>query len=237
MKVRLQKHLAEAGIASRRASEQYIVAGRVAVNGEIIRELGTSIDPGADRVTVDGRALRPQRKLYLALNKPPRCLCTCRDPQGRKTCADLLPKEWDHLYPVGRLDWASEGLIFLTNDGQFCLKLSHPRYGVRKKYLVTLTGRLEPEHLKRMTRGVLDEGERLKADKARLVDQNNTRSLVELELTEGKNREVRRLLMALGLTVERLQRIQIGPIKLGELPKGKWRTLTEPEIKTLLPKV
>jgi 23S rRNA pseudouridine2605 synthase len=170
----------------------------------------------------------------VALHKPAGFLCTRQDPLQRPTIADLLPKEWSHLAHVGRLDRDSEGLIFLTNDGAFALRLTHPRYGARKVYRVTTLGRLEPSFMHKLTEGIEDCGEMLKAQRARFVSANNTQSVLELELTEGKNREVRRLLAALGLEVVRLQRVQIGRIKLGELPRGKWRTLTEPEIKSLL---
>lgn len=235
--VRLQKFLADAGIASRRAGEQLILAGRVTVNGQVVRELGTKVHPASAKVTVDGQPARPRRKLYVALHKPPGFVCTSRDPERRRTIGDLLPREWQHIHSVGRLDQDSEGLIFLTNDGQFSLQLTHPRYGVRKIYHVTVLGRVERTLLERMTRGILDAGETLKAEEARLLSASNSRSVVELELTEGKNREIRRLFSALGLTISRLQRIRIGPIKLGELPAGKWRTLTGPEIKSLLPKI
>ena len=232
--MRLQKYLAEAGVASRRASEQIILAGRVTVNDQVIRKLGTRVEPGRDRVAVDGQTLKAKRKLYLALHKPPGYLCTRRDPFERQTITGLLPKEWQHVSSVGRLDRDSEGLILLTNDGEFALRMTHPRYGVRKIYRATVDGRIEPPTLARLLEGINDAGELLKADKARLVSSNNTRSVVELELTEGKNREVRRLLEVVGFPVVRLQRTQIGRIKLGELPAGKWRTLTEPEIKSLL---
>jgi 23S rRNA pseudouridine2605 synthase len=232
--VRLQKILAEAGVASRRASEQLILDGRVAVNGEIMRQLGAKVDPARDRVTVDGQAVRAKRKLYVALHKPRGCVCSRKDEFNRPTIYELLPKEWDSLYSAGRLDYDTEGLIFLTNDGQLALRLTHPRYEVRKKYAVTVAGRVEPETLGRFTRGVFLEGEKLKAEKATLISASVSRSAVELELTEGKNREVRRLFESQGLTVKRLRRIQIGKIKLGELKPGKWRTLTEPEIKSLL---
>ena len=235
--VRLQKFLADAGVASRRASEQIIVAGRVSVNGQPARELGMKVDPAHDRVTVDGAPIKPKRKLYVAVNKPRGYLCSRHDSLQRRTVGDLLPKEWINLYSVGRLDYESEGLIFLTNDGQFSLQLTHPRYGVRKKYLATVEGHVEPEMLRHLTQGVAHEGEKLKAEKARLLSAKGSHSLVELVLAEGKNREVRRLFESLGLTVSRLQRIQIGPIKLGDLPVGKWRTLTEPEIKSLLAKL
>ncbi|HWF17697.1 MAG TPA: pseudouridine synthase [Verrucomicrobiae bacterium] len=232
--VRLQKFLAEAGIASRRASEKIILEGRVSVNGRTVNELGGKVDPVHDQVAVDGRMVRAKRKLYVALNKPSGYICTRLDERERRTIGSLLPKEWGNLYSVGRLDAESEGLIFLTNDGEFSLRLTHPRYGVRKKYIATVTGRVQPEMLGRITRGVSHEGEMLKAEKARLLSANNSNSVVELELAEGKNREVRRLFESQGLEVNRLVRTQIGKIKLGELPGGKWRTLTETEIKSLL---
>lgn len=232
--VRLQKFLAEAGVASRRASEEIIQSGRVCVNGAVIRQLGTKVDPAHDRVTVDDKPVRARRKLYVALHKPPGCVCSRKDEAGRGTVYEFLPKEWRNLYPVGRLDYATEGLLFLTNDGEFALRLTHPRYGVRKRYLATAEGRLDRTVLEQFTRGIWHEGERLKAERAWLLASSNARSVVELELAEGKNREVRRLFESQGLRVERLVRMQIGKVKLGELPAGKWRTLTEPEIKTLL---
>jgi len=232
--MRLQKYLAESGVASRRASEEVILAGRVSVNGQIVQTLGTKIRPGEDRIEVDGQPIRARRKLYIALNKPPGFLCTRKDPLERQTVADLLPREWQHLSSVGRLDRDSEGLLFLTNDGQFSLHLTHPRYGIRKVYRATVEGRVEPSMLRKFLAGIEDAGETLKAERTRLISANNSHSVVELELAEGRNREVRRLFASQELNVIRLQRIQIGRIKLGELPPGKWRSLTEPEIKSLL---
>jgi 23S rRNA pseudouridine2605 synthase len=235
--VRLQKFLAEAGVASRRAGERLIVEGRVEVNGQTVDELGAKVDPSRDRVLVDGRAVKVRRKLYLAINKPKGYICTRSDPEKRRIITDLLPLEWRNLYPVGRLDHDTEGLIFLTNDGDFALHLTHPRYGTRKIYEATVEGRVEPKQLSRLRAGIVDDGERLKASRARLLSANNTRTVVEVELTEGKNREIRRMFKALGFEVSKLTRTQIGRIKLGELPSGKWRTLTEPEIKSLLLKL
>ena len=232
--VRLQKFLADAGVASRRAGEQIILAGRVAVNGQAVAELGTRIDPVHDKVAVDGKPVRAKRKLYVAVNKPPGLVCSRQDEFERPTIYGLLPKEWGHLHSVGRLDYHSEGLIFLTNDGEFSLHLTHPRYGVRKKYVATVEGRVAAEMLGQFTQGVWYQGEQLKAEKARLVSASQTQSVVELELAQGKYREVRRLFESQRLTVQRLQRVQIGKIKLGELRLGKWRTLTEPEIKSLM---
>ena len=232
--VRLQKFLAEAGVASRRASEQIILAGRVAVNGETVCKLGAKVDAERDRVTVDGDAIRPKRRLYVALHKPRGCVCSRKDEHHRPTIYELLPREWTSLYSVGRLDYNTEGLIFLTNDGEFSLRLTHPRYGVRKKYTATVERRVEADALAQFTRGVWDSGEKLKAENARLISASQSQSIVELELAEGKNREVRRLFESQGLAVKRLVRTQIGKIKLGELRSGKWRTLTEPEIQSLL---
>jgi 23S rRNA pseudouridine2605 synthase len=234
MEIRLQKFLADAGVASRRASEQIILAGRVTINGKVVKELGTKVNPDKDHVSVDGRALKPKRKLYLAVHKPKGYICSRNDPEGRPSVDELLPLEWNNLYSVGRLDFNSEGLIFYTNDGDFALKLTHPRYGVRKKYRVTLTGQVTPEIAANLTKGVMHEGDLLKAEQVRILRAAQGHSLVELTLREGKNREVRRLFETQALTVDKLQRTQIGPIKLGELPKGKWRALTGAEIKSLL---
>ena len=228
--VRLQKFVADAGVASRRAAEQIILEGRVTVNGQAVRLLGTKVDPAHDHVSVDGRQIRERRKLYIALHKPAGCVCSHKDELGRQTVYEFLPAEWRIASTVGRLDFNSEGLIFLTNDGQFALRLTHPRYGVRKKYVATVDGIVEQEMLNRFVRGIFHAGEKLKAESARQVSKN----VVELELNEGKNREVRRLFESQGLAVRRLQRTQIGKIKLGELKPGRWRALTDTEIKTLL---
>ncbi len=232
--MRLQKFLAESGVASRRASEAIILEGRVSINGRVVRTLGTKIEPGHDRIELDGQPLKTRRKIYIAVNKPPGFLCTRKDPLNRNTVFDLLPPEWAHLVSVGRLDRDSEGLLFLTNDGDFVLHLTHPRYGVRKIYQAAVEGKVHPPMLKRFTQGIEDDGEILKAEKARTISATNSKSVVELELAEGRNREVRRLFASQELNVIKLQRIQIGRIKLGELPVGKWRTLTDTEIKSLL---
>src|SRR3954463_9243422 len=184
MEIRLQKFLADAGVASRRASEGYISQGRVTVNGKVVKELGTKIDPDADHVSVDGHPLKAKRKLYLAVHKPKGCICSRNDPEGRPSVNDLLPKEWSNLYSVGRLDFNSEGLIFYTNDGDFSLKLTHPRYGVRKKYRVSLTGQVTPEIAAALTKGVYHEGDMLKAEQVRILKAAQGHSVVELTLHE-----------------------------------------------------
>jgi pseudouridine synthase len=232
--VRLQKFLAEAGVASRRASEGFIRQGRVSVNGKTITELGTKVDPLHDKIAVDGKPMRQKRKLYIALNKPRGFMCTKAADDDRPKVGELLPAEWTDLVTVGRLDYDSEGLLFLTNDGDFCLKLTHPRYGVRKVYIAKVDGKVEPPTLRKLTEGILHDGETLKAQRATIIRAGKNGSIVELELSEGKNREIRRLFESQNIRVLRLQRTQIGRIKLGELPEGKWRALTEPEIKSLL---
>lgn len=234
MLVRLQKLLADAGVASRRASEKIIVDGRVSVNGKTVKKLGSRVDPAQDDVTVDGTAITPRRKLYVALHKPGGYVCSRHDPLKRPSVHNLLPKEWENLYTVGRLDFESEGLIFLTNDGEFSLRLTHPRFGIRKKYLVEVEGRVEPGTIALFVRGVAHKGETLRVQKGQILKANASRSLIELELSEGKNREVRRLFESQDLKVIGLCRLQIGPIKLGELPSGRWRVLTPIEVKSLV---
>lgn len=234
MSVRLQKYLAEAGVASRRASEQIILTARVSVNGKVVTELGTKVDPARDQIMVDGKLVRSRKKVYLALHKPVGCVCSRQDERGRPTIYELIPGEWSNAQSVGRLDYDTEGLLLLTNDGELSLRLTHPRYGVKKLYQVTVEGRVELDQLEAFTHGIPDDGQVLRAQRARIVESTKSRSVIELELAEGKNREVRRMCAAVGLMVERLVRTQVGKIKLGELRKGRWRTLTETEIKTLL---
>lgn len=228
--VRLQKLIAEAGLASRRAAERLILDGRVWVNGAPVVEMGAKVDPVIDLVTLDGQPVRPRRRMTVALNKPRGYVCShARQTPKQKIVGDLLPAEWQDLYPVGRLDRDSEGLLLLTNDGEFCLRLTHPRYGITKHYLATVAGKVDPSVLARLRAGVRDAGDHLRAQRARIVSANASHSVVHLELTEGKQHEVRRLFAALGFEVERLQRTQIGPLKLGELRSGHWRVLTAPE--------
>jgi len=234
MLVRLQKFLADAGVASRRAAETIIEEGRVSVNGQIVATLGSKIDPERDAIKFDGRLLKPKRKLYIALNKPVRCICSRNDPESRHSIMDLLPKEWSNLHSVGRLDFKSEGLIFLTNDGDFSLRLTHPRYGVAKKYWIWIKGSLDGEAIRTLKKGIYQDGEILKAEEVRIKKETAAGTVVELVLKGGKNREIRRMFEAMSIEVERLLRVQIGSIRLGELPSGKWRTLTAVEIKSLM---
>ncbi|MCW5558532.1 MAG: rRNA pseudouridine synthase, partial [Verrucomicrobiae bacterium] len=176
----MQKFLADAGVASRREAEKLILDGQVAINGHVVRALGTKVVPGADTVTVDGRPARPRRKLYVALNKPPGYLCSRRDPNARRFVAELLPREWAHLFTVGRLDRDSEGLLLLTNDGEFSLRLTHPRYGVTKRYHAWVAGRVLPAEVAPFTRGLEHDGETLRAERVQILEANNSHSTVEL---------------------------------------------------------
>lgn len=229
----MQKFLSEAGVASRRAAEKLIAAGGVAVNGEVVTRMGSKVDPERDIVAVGGEVVRPKRKLHVALNKPVGVVCSRQDEHDRSVVTDLLPADWGEIYPVGRLDRDTEGLLLLTNDGDFCLHLTHPRFRVRKHYLARVIGRVVERELGWLLHGVQHQGETLRAAAARLVSANGSHSLVELELEEGRNREVRRMFEVLGHEMENLQRTQIGPIKLGELKLGRWRVLTDVEVSSL----
>lgn len=232
--MRLQKVLAAAGVASRRAGEVLIRAGRVSVNGGIVTQLGTQADPDHDEIRVDGAVIHVRQRLHVLLHKPAGYLCSRQPAETRPQVGDLLPREWANLFTVGRLDRDSEGLLILTNDGDFCLRLTHPRFGVPKTYQVRVVGRATPAVVHRLRKGLVDAGERLRAEDARLLSANASHSTLEITLREGKNREIRRMLESQGLQVDCLVRIQIGPVKLGELPRGKYRVLQETEVRALL---
>lgn len=232
--VRLQKYLAEAGVASRRSSETLILEGRVTVDGRPVRLLGSKVAPGTSEVRVDGVPVRPKRRLYLAMHKPPGYVCSRREQGTHPVVMELLPEEWQGVYPVGRLDRASEGLLLLTNDGEFALRIAHPRHGVRKTYLAVVSGRVTEPMVAALVRGVRHQGALLRAENVEVLTANNARSRVRLGLREGKNREIRRMFEVLGLRVERLVREQIGGLRLGELPSGRWRFLNAGEVSALL---
>ncbi|MGH7660207.1 MAG: pseudouridine synthase [Vulcanimicrobiaceae bacterium] len=234
--MRLQRYLAQAGVASRRASEALIVAGRVAINGKIARELGTRVEAG-DRVELDGRSLHPERREIVALNKPVGVVTTMRDPEGRKTVADLLRElrspAAPRLVPVGRLDYDTSGLLLLTNDGDLAFALTHPRFGVEKVYRVTLRGRLGSEVVSRLQQGITLDGNRTSPARLRVVATAADRSVVDLTIHEGRYRQVRRMFEAVGHQVLALQRRRFGPIGLGGLAPGKLRALDQHERKAL----
>jgi len=229
--VRLQKFLADAGIASRRACEEVILAGRVEVNGQRVNRLGIRVAPDLDQVALDGKPLQPRRLFYLALHKPLGFLCTRHDEfNRRRVIYDLLPPELKSLYSVGRLDLESEGLIFLTNDGAFCLRVTHPRYQIPKVYRVTTTQDIGSLSLQPLTKGIWHQGELLKASRIQWPSRGRHCRAVEITIQEGKNREIRRMFAAQGIKIRRLQRIKIGKVMLGDLRPGKFRLLQASEV-------
>jgi 23S rRNA pseudouridine2605 synthase len=233
--VRLQKVLANAGVASRRVAEDMIVAGRVRVNGDVVTELGRRIDPESDLVDVDGTAVQlDQSKRYVMLNKPTGVVSSMRDDRGRPDL-QRFTKDWEErLYNVGRLDADTSGLLVLTNDGALAHVLAHPSFGVTKVYIAKVTGRVLPQTIARLTKGVELEDGPIAADKARLLDAGSEASLVELTLHSGRNRIVRRMLAEVGHPVVELVRRQFGPLHLGTLPAGRARELTKVERGALL---
>lgn len=229
---RLQKVLAAAGLGSRRQCETLILEGRVEVDRHVVTELGTRVDVDRQEVRVDGTALPQTKRVYYAVNKPAGVLSTSRDPEGRHRVIDLVPGD-ARLFAVGRLDMYSEGLILLTNDGELANRLTHPRFGVEKTYRVRVAGHPTPEQLAELTAGMhLAEGF-VRAAAMRVRARLRQSTELELVLKEGKNREIRRLLARIGHKVMRLQRIAVGPIRLGDMPAGSYRRLTRDEVRML----
>jgi 23S rRNA pseudouridine2605 synthase len=230
---RLQKYLASAGIASRRHSEHLIRAGRVAVNGHAVTELGTKVNPQQDRVTLDGRPVhQPETATYIMLNKPRGYVTTASDERGRPTILDLVPQTAARLFPVGRLDIESEGLLLLTNDGALAQRLTHPRYGTEREYLATLDGPPSPEGFAKLRAATEVTGREVTAKRVSQVSE--TPFQVRMVLTEGRKREVREIARAAGYGVTRLERVRYGPLRLGRLRVGAWRALTSSEVANLL---
>jgi 23S rRNA pseudouridine2605 synthase len=237
MEQRLQKLLAAAGIASRREAEKLIVSGRVAVNGRVTTELGTKVDPDQASISVDGKPidLHPA-KVYVMLNKPRGYTSTRRDPHAPKVVVDLVKDVDAALYPVGRLDVDTEGLLILTNDGDFALKMTHPRHHISKTYRAEVAGIVAQETLNYLSRGVEIEDGLTAPAKVRLIALDMTRqtSIAEIVLAEGRKRQVRRMFDAVGHPVHRLMRIKIGNLTLGKLRPGEWRFLLSEEVESLL---
>jgi 23S rRNA pseudouridine2605 synthase len=231
--VRLQRYLAMAGAGSRRHCEDFILTGRVTVDGKVVRELGTRIDPESQKVQLDGERVHVERRVHYLLNKPVGYLCTNRDPDGRPRVIDLFPKDRERLFTVGRLDENSQGLILVTNDGELAHLLAHPRFRVRKTYQVQVAGVPTREIVDQLTQGAYFAEGRFKAAEARMVKAMDKSALIEIVLTEGQNREIRRLLAKLGHKVQRLQRVALGPLKLGTIPPGHFRPLTSQEVREL----
>jgi 23S rRNA pseudouridine2605 synthase len=229
--VRLQKVLAAAGIGSRRYCEELIGEGRVEVDGQVVRRFGARVDPNRQVIRVDGRRIPARQDLvYFAMNKPTGVLTAMSDDRGRRTIADLLPGDGERLFHVGRLDYDTEGLMLLTNDGELANRLAHPRYGVLKTYLADVPGPVPGNVGRRLAAGVQLEDGLATADKFRVVETAGNRALVEITLHEGRKHIVRRMLAEVGHPVSRLVRTRLGPVKLGSLAPGTSRKLTTPEI-------
>jgi 23S rRNA pseudouridine2605 synthase len=232
-KERLQKVMAEAGIASRRHCEQMIREGLVKVNGQVVTKLPVLVDPQQDRIVASGRRLKFEPKVYYLQNKPKKVVCTNYDPQGRRRAVDLLSGVKERVYPVGRLDADSKGLLILTNDGELANLLTHPRYGVVKTYVAQIKGRIAGEDLAKLKKGMyLAEG-RASAEQVKILRRGPKRSLLEISLREGRNRQIRRMLLRLGHPVHQLTRVGIGRLTLRGLGLGKYRPLTDAEVKSL----
>jgi 23S rRNA pseudouridine2605 synthase len=230
---RLNKLLAHAGLGSRRQCETLIRSGRVAVDGAIVRELGTKVDPERQRISVDGQPVRAERPVYWLLNKPRGYLCTNRDPGRRPLAIDLVPQISQRVYTVGRLDENSEGLLLLTNDGDLAYPLMHPRFSVEKTYQVQVAGIPTSEDLQQLLKGVWLSDGHVRAKQVKREKRQGESTWLRIVLDEGKNREIRRMLARLGHKVLRLRRIGLGPVRLGTLPPGKARRLTKPEVDAL----
>jgi len=236
--IRLQKILSSAGVVSRRAAETLITDGRVTVNRKLVTTLGTRADPTVDVVRVDGRRVgRPGPRRYLIVNKPRGYVTTRRDPEKRKTVLNLIPDVKDYVYPVGRLDYDSEGLLLLTNDGELAERLTHPSHGFSKVYEVTIRGVPSEKGLRRLSNGVLVEGRRTVPLNVQLLvsrrPNSSDQSRVRMVLREGRNRQVRRMFDAIGHPVRRLRRTRFGPLRLGSLRIGGFRELDRHEIEAL----
>ncbi|WP_018250066.1 pseudouridine synthase [Orenia marismortui] len=230
---RLQKVMAKAGVASRRKSEEIIKAGRVKVNDKIVTELGTKVDPSKDNIEVDGEAITKEKLVYILLNKPKNYITTVDDPKGRQTVLDIINIK-QRIYPVGRLDYDTEGLLLLTNDGKVAYGLTHPSHQVSKKYLATVQGVPNDAKLKALERGIqLSDGWTAPA-KAELVVEFNDKSIVSLEIHEGRKHQVKRMCKSVGHPVLELKRIKMGPLELDEdLKVGTYRFLNKAEINKL----
>ena len=230
--MRLNRYLALAGLGSRRQVEDLIRAGRVSVDGEIVRDLSVRVEPG-QTVALDGESVRPQRYVYWVVNKPPGYLSTTYDPDNRPKVVDLLLHVPERIFMVGRLDEESEGLMLLTNDGELAYRLTHPKFGIEKTYIAQVAGLPSQDILHQLVKGVWTSDGKMRVKRVRRLGVRGKSTFLEITLAEGKNREIRRMLARLGHKVMHLKRIAIGPLKLGRLKKGRCRPLTRKELDAL----
>lgn len=232
-KIRLQKFLSEAGVCSRRKAEEYITAGKIKVNGRVAT-LGDKVDPIRDKIMMSGKRILPGKtKMYIMLHKPRGYVTTLKDEMGRKCVEELVQDAGVRLFPVGRLDRNSEGLLLMTNDGEFANKLTHPSRHVAKVYRVTVREKVTEEQAGRLAGGLMIDGKRTLPCDVNILDAKEERSVLNIVLYEGRNRQIRKMCEEVGLTVIRLKRTEIAGVKLGMLPQGKWRELNEKEMKHL----
>ena len=233
MAERLQKILARAGIASRRKAEEMILAGRVAVNGTVVTELGSKVDPQTAVITFDGKPVILEEKIYLLLNKPSGYVTTLSDPLGRPIVTDLLKDITQRVFPVGRLDYDTEGALILTNDGKLGQFIQHPRYEVNKTYITTVSGKTSNRKLKQLEEGIVIDGNRTWPAKVRVLKHQHTESTIEIVIHEGRKRQVRKMFSAIGHPVKTLKRTAYGNLKIGGLKLGQYRFLTENDLKKI----
>lgn len=232
--MRLNKFLSNSGIASRRKCDEIILDGKVCVNGKTVTELGTVINEKKDKITVEGKPVKlPSSFVYIKLNKPKGYACTANDEKGRKTIYDLIDCE-ERLFSIGRLDYDTEGLIILTNDGDFANQVAHPKYNIEKEYRVTVEGEVKESELAVMRKGVVVDGERMPSARVEWLSFENGFTKLSVVIDEGQNRQVRRMFDAIGKSIKLLKRVRIGAVKLGGLGRGEYKDLTEQELNLLV---
>jgi pseudouridine synthase len=231
---RLQKYLARCGVASRRKAEEMIKQGQVRVNQQIVSVMGFQVEPGKDLVEVNGKVVKPEiRKVYLLLNKPLNVVTTLDDPQQRKIVTDLIQGIQERVFPVGRLDYHSEGLLLLTNDGELAYRLTHPRYEIAKTYLTLVSGQIKENTINLLRNGVELEDGLTQPAVVKVLNREKAKTLLEITIKEGRNRQIRRMCDKVGHPVISLKRIKFGPLELGDLKPGKYRELKPKEIQAL----
>jgi len=234
MLIRLNKYLSQVGIASRREADRLITEGRVKINNQVVQVLGYKIDDQKDRIEIDGREVKKEQNLiYLMLNKPKGYLVTLKDAFGRPTVMNLLSNLKQRVFPVGRLDYDSEGLLLFTNDGELTYRLTHPRYNIKKTYLVKVKGEPDNAKLNRLGKGLFLDGKKTAPAKVTLLESNPRRSFLRIEIHEGRKREIRRMFESIGHRVLKLVRVDFAGLKIGKLKSGTWRFLRQKEIKKL----
>ena len=233
--MRLNKYIASCGVASRRGADTIIAEGRVTINGRPVSTIGTDVDPDTDVVAVDGSLVSLKSKnIYILMNKPAGVLSTCHDDRGRKCVVDLINGVSQRVFLVGRLDYDTEGLMLLTNDGNFAYRCTHPKHEMDKTYEAVVHGRLDATAIKHLENGIVLDGIRTAPAKVSILERPDIKNLYEITIHEGRNRQVKRMFEAVGCHVMQLKRTKLGKLTLGDLPVGKWRYLSESEIKALV---